>query len=198
MHRKETDQEIQTPYFKKSLAAILKFLTGQVEDLTPNQSSIRGKSWWNAHLHIWAIAHMGPQPDDYGILCRGCFPCKPLFEKEGKTALPRAVLCNFGCMRKEAALGLQTKRQSWAVGEISTSFFFFLVNVRAEWCSITMEEWIRDKDTHDDVRVQKLKTFKRKKFIVILQPSKLSAYSSIISFWNVMWKLSVFSTNQIS
>ena len=125
MHRKETDQEIQTPYFKKSLAAILKFLTGQVEDLTPNQSSIRGKSWWNAHLHIWAIAHMGPQPDDYGILCRGCFPCKPLFEKEGKTALPRAVLCNFGCMRKEAALGLQTKRQSWAVGEISTSFFFF-------------------------------------------------------------------------
>lgn len=126
MHRKETDQEIQTSYFKKSLAAILKFLTGQVEDLTPNQSSIRGKKLVECpSAYLGHCPHTGPQPDDPGILCTGCSPCTPLSEKEGKTALQRLVLCNFRCMRKEAALGLRTKKQSWALGEVSTSFFFF-------------------------------------------------------------------------
>ena len=83
MHKKETEQEIKTSYFKESLAAIPKFFIGQVENLPSQIKQDQREKEVAMPIHI-----SGPLPtyglharDDSGILHRGCCPSKPLFEK---------------------------------------------------------------------------------------------------------------------
>lgn len=152
MHRKETDQEIQTSCFKKPLAATLKFLTGQVEDLTPNQSSIRGKSWWNAHLHIWAIAHIwAPSQMTLASCARDASHASLYLRKKAKQLCRDRFYATSGVWEKKLPLVCEPRNRAGRWEKFLHLFFFFLVNVRAEWCSITTEEWIKERDTHGDV-----------------------------------------------
>lgn len=58
MHKIETDREIKTLYYKESLAPILKFLTGQVENVTPSKAASERKGSGNAYWHFWASVHI--------------------------------------------------------------------------------------------------------------------------------------------
>lgn len=101
MHKKETEQEIKTSYFKESLAAIPKFFIGQVKNLPPNKAGSEGKGGSNAYSHFWATAHLWASCQGWlWHSAQGMLPIQAFIWESRGTALYRLALWNFGYMKK--------------------------------------------------------------------------------------------------